>query len=375
MRLIFTSIMGLFLICSLSFSQEEISILGFGKGNNHDEALTAAKRDAIEKGIKRVFSTQIEYECYLAERDMVLSKSSDFLKKFEIISEKKENNSSIQIQIKTTLNTHLIKNGLAELQITIESMAKPKLLVVIDESNLGEKNAENRAAESAISNYFKKLTFDVIEGQAVSAIKNSDQKMAYLEGEASDAASIGNQFGAEVIITGKAASRRVDSLNVGSMISAQADVTLKVINCSTSSILGTYTEHAVSCHLSPQNAGVQAISEAAKTGAGKLVDLIMKNWRDQEDNGTILNLTISNISIFRIKNAVIQTIKGINGVIGVHERNWDSQNNQLILDIQYKGNPNVFNKKIDGYKMKSGGGSLVVTGINGQSILLSAQAM
>lgn len=373
--MILTFIIGFFVIYSLSFSQEEISILGFGKGNNHDEALAAAKRDAIEKGIKRVFSTQTEYECYLAKRDIVLSKSSGFLKKIEIISEKKENNSSIQIQIKTILYTNQIKNQLAELQISIESMAKPKLLVVIDESNLGEKNPENRAAESAISHYFKKLAFDVIEGQTVSAIKNSNQKMAYLDGEISDAASIGNQFGAEIVITGKAVSRRIDSLNVGSMVSAQADVTLKVINCTTSRILGTDTEHAASLHLSPQNAGIQAISEAAKTGAGKLVDLIMRDWRDQEDNGTILNLSISNISTFRMKNAVVQTIKGINGVIGVHERNWDSQNNQLILDIQYKGNPNVFNNKIDGYKMKSGGGSLVVTGINGQNILLSAQAM
>jgi hypothetical protein len=375
MRLILNCIVGLFLIFSSSFSEEQISIRGFGRGNNHDEALAAAKRDVIEKEIKKVLVTQIEYECYQDKKDAVVPKLLEHLKNFDIISEKKENNSSIQIQIKTTVYPDQIKSELAQFQITIESMSKPKLLVVINESNLGEKNPENKAAENAISNRFKKMAFDVIGGQAVSAIKNSDQKMAYLEGDASDAASIGNQFGAEVIITGNAISRRVDSLNMGSMISAQADVVLKVINCTTGKILGTYTEHATSMHLSPQSAGLQAISEAAKAGAGKLVDFIMKDWRDQQDNGTILNLTISSVSTSRIKNAVVQTIKGINGVIGVHERNWDPKNNQLILDIQYKGNPNVFSNKIDGYKLRSGGGSLAVTGINGQSILLSNQAM
>ena len=63
------------------------------------------------------------------------------------------------------------------------------------------------------------------------------------------------------------------------------------------------------------------------------------------------------------------------GVSVVRERNWDSQTTLLQLDVQYKGNVAGFCNKIDGFKMKAGGGSLSVTGVNGLGVTLITQAM
>jgi hypothetical protein len=45
------------------------------------------------------------------------------------------------------------------------------------------------------------------------------------------------------------------------------------------------------------------------------------------------------------------------------------------VDVNYKGNANGFCTRIDGRKMKSGTGSLSVSGISGNAVTLTARAM
>jgi hypothetical protein len=59
----------------------------------------------------------------------------------------------------------------------------------------------------------------------------------------------------------------------------------------------------------------------------------------------------------------------------VREQIWDPESITLNLDIYYRGNPNDLYKKLNGYKLLSGGGSLLLTKVNGQSITLSVQVM
>jgi hypothetical protein len=201
--------------------------------------------------------------------------------------------------------------------------------------------------------------------------------MASLAGNDVEAAALGTQFGAEVLITGSAISRRAEALSkdLGGMISVQADVTIKAISCATGRVIASASEHAAKVHVSPQTAGTQAIAAAADKCAKKMLDALIKDWQNQANNGMPINITVNNVPTFRIKNNVIQTLRGIPGINGVYERSWNAQSGLLTVDIQYKGNPNGLATKVDGYKLTSGGGSLAVTGINGQEITLSVQAL
>jgi hypothetical protein len=76
-----------------------------------------------------------------------------------------------------------------------------------------------------------------------------------------------------------------------------------------------------------------------------------------------------------MKNDIIQTLGVVSGVAAVRERNWDMQSKILTVDVQYKGNANGFCTRIDGYKLKSGAGSVAVSGVNGQRVTLALQAM
>jgi hypothetical protein len=369
----------LFLGAALFAADEEnIVAEGSGEGANAEEALIAAKRNAIEKGIGTILLSQTEIENFQVQRDQIITKTMGSVKSYEKISEGKADNGYFEVKIKAVLSRSSMSQDLAAFHILIESMNKPRTMVVIDENNIGTAGPNNSAAETAVLQFLKDpYEFELIDPKASAAIRASEEKMAAIAGDAAAAARLGSQNGAEVIITGSALSTEAKTLNqnLGGMVSAQADVTLKAVNCTTGSIIGTASAHAAMVHISASSAGSQAITKASQKAIKDLLDKIIKEWQGQQNNGVTLTITISGVTTFRLKNDLIQTLQWVPNVSAVHERNWDMQSKLLMVDIQYKGNANGFCTRIDGFKLKSGAGSVAVSGVTGLRVSLLVQAM
>jgi hypothetical protein len=372
------SIASILVLSALSFAQDEVVAEGFGEGANRDEALINAKRAAVEKGIGTLLLSQTEVENFMLKRDQIITKTIGTVKSYDILKEGKSPDNLIQITIKAVLSKTTMREDLAAFHILIESMNKPRTMVIIKENNVGNEEPSNSSAETAILGFLKDpYEFDLIDPSVVQSIKSSQQKMAEIAGDAAAAAKLGTGYGAEVIITGTAVSRTADGMtqNLGGMVSVQADVTLRAVNCATGRIIGTADAHAAKVHISPNTAGNQAIAKAATDAAKKLLDGIIKEWTNQINNGATLSVNISGVTTFRNKKEVVQTIEGIAGVSAVRERNWDGQSKILELDVVYKGNASGFCDKADGLKMRAGSGSLAVSGVEGTRVNLVAQVM
>lgn len=355
-----------------------ITAEGDGQGANPEEALLSAKRNAIEKGIGTILLSQTEIENFQVKRDQVITKTIGAVRSYEKISEGKTPEGYYEMKIKAVISKSAMREDLAAFQILIESMNKPRTMVVIEESNLGTAEPNNSAAETAILQFLKDpYEFELIDPKASAAIRASQEKMATIAGDAAAAAQLGSQNGAEVIITGTATGREATQMsqNLGGMVSAQADVTLRAVNCTTARIIGASSAHAAAVYISAATAGTQAIAKASQKAIKDLLDKIIKEWQNQQNNGVMLSLTISGVSTFRLKNDLIQTLQWVPNVSGVHERNWDMQSKLLVVDIQYKGNANGFCTRIDGFKLKSGAGSIAVSGLTGLRVALQIQAM
>jgi hypothetical protein len=356
---------------------EDIVVEGLGLGGNEAEALMAAKRDAVEKGIGTVLLSQTEIENFMMKRDMVITKTMGAVKKYDVISKTQASDGGYEIRINAVISRSTMHDDLAAFHILLESMEKPKVMVIIKENNIGNDEPTNCAAEAAIIKFLKSpYDFDIVDPSIVASIRTSEEKMAKLAGDAASAASIGAMYGAEVVITGNAVSRVAENIsyNLGGMKSAQADVTLRAINCTTGRIIASADAHGAKVHISPNTAGTMAISAASTKATKNLLDAIIEDWNKQINNGVPLIVSIKGVSTFREKNAVVQTLKSVPGVVAVHERGWNSESQLLQTDVQYKGNANGFCTKGDGFKMTSGGGSLAVTGQNGTRISLVIQA-
>ncbi len=375
-------ILGFFLIFAAPiciFAQEENIIAeGMGEGANPSEALMAAKRNAVEKGIGTILLSQTEIENFQVKRDQIITKTMGAVKSFEKISEGKSEDGLFQVRIKAVISRSTMREDLAAFQILIESMNKPRTMVVIEENNIGNTEPTNSAGETAILQFLKDpYEFDLVDPKASAAIRASQEKMASIAGDAAAAAHLGMQNGAEVIITGSAIAREAKNMtqNLGGMVSVQADVTLRAVNCTSGAIMGTAQAHAAKVHISPNTAGTQAITAASQKAIGQLLDVMIKDWQNQVNNGATLSITIAGVSTFRMKNDMIQTLGAVSGVAAVRERNWDMQSKLLTVDVQYKGNANGFCTRIDGFKLRSGSGSIAVSGVNGQRVSLVVQAM
>jgi hypothetical protein len=360
------------------FAQDDIIAEGFGIAANKDEALMAAKRDAIEKGIGMILISQTETENFMIKKDLVISKTIGAVKNYQVISETKASDGAYEIKIKATLSRSTMKEDLASFQILVESMDKPRVMVIISEDNCGSAEPSNQASENAIVKFLKDpYGFELVDPSVAASIRSSKQKMAQLAGDVTAAVAIGTQNGAEVLITGTAISRKAEGLsqNLGGMVSVQADITLRAINCTTGRIIGSESAHAAKVHVSPLTAGNQSIAKASDVAIGKLLDGIIKDWQGQLNNGIPLSISVKRVVTFRQKTGILQTLKGLPGISAVRERSWDAQSALLQIDVEYKGNTTGFCEKVDGYKMATGGGSLAVTGVNGQNVSLAAEAM
>lgn len=377
-RLVVLFILSLFItVFGQAQKSGDITVEGLGRGSNEAEALMAAKRDAVEKGIGIVLLSQTEIENFMLKRDMVITKTMGAVKKYEVLSKIIATDGVFEIRIKALISRSTMHQDLAAFHILLESMEKPKVMVVIKENNVGNEEPTNQASEDAIISFLKSpYDFEIVDPTVVASIKTSQKKMANLSGNASGAAAIGSRYGAEVIITGSAISRIAENIsyNLGGMKSVQADVTLRAINCTTGRIIATGNAHGAKVHISPNTAGTMAISAASKKAVKKLLDAIIEDWNKQINNGIPLIISIKGVSSFRTKNAIVQTLKSMSGVVSVHERGWNSESKLLQADVQYRGNANGFCTKSDGFKMVSGGGSLAVTGQNGTRISLVVQA-
>ena len=143
------------LLVSTMFALDEFTTEGVGIGANRDEALMAAKRDAIEKGIGMVLLSQSEIENFQLKRDIVITKTIGAVTQYKTISETRTSDGLIEIKIVARLSKSSMRQDLAAFNILIESMDKPRVMVLIDENNVGNNEPTNRAAESAVLKFLK----------------------------------------------------------------------------------------------------------------------------------------------------------------------------------------------------------------------------
>ena len=362
---------------SAAAAAPELIMEGTGFGSNEAEAVMAAKRDAIEKGIGTTLLSQTEVQNFMVKRDLVISKTVGSVSRFDIITKTQASDGSWEVKIKAVISRSMMRDDLASFQILLESMDKPKVMVVIKENNVGNDEPTNASAEGAIIKFLKSpYEFEIVDQDVVSQVRSDAAKMSDLTGNPAEAAALGRAYGAEVLITGSAIAREAEgmSASLGGMKSVQADVTLKAISCATGRVVATGAGHAAKVHISPNTAGTMALAAAAEKASTDLLKTIIEDWNKQLNNGIQLTLTIKGTGSFKIKGAVLNSLKTMAGVASVNERGWDGTSGILTANISYKGNVQGFCEKADGFKLSPDAGVLAVTGQTASNVNLSVQA-
>ncbi len=366
------------LICGQQAEPIDIKIVeAYGLSTTENDALTQAKRDAVEKGIGVTITSETETRNFMIQKDVVITRTMGSVKKYDVISKGKTADNLFEIRIKAEVSLASIRADLAALKILLESMDKPRVMVLVQETRKGEKREAYNAASTAILDFLTTKEFNVIDPAQTMAIKSgSDEDIAKAaSGDAVAAAKLGRDNGAEVIIVGKAVGD-IGAANqmLGNMKSGQGTITVQAINCQNGKIITAKSAHSAKPHISEEVAMGNAIKAAAEKLMDKeLFEKIVGHWQDMVNNGQELKVSISGVADFSKRKDVVNFLNGLSGsVVKVVQRNWNQSTGLLELDILYKGSGESFAENMDGKKTTSGI-LLSVTGMTSGTVKLLAK--
>ena len=348
-------------------SEGDIIVEAEGYGTSSKTALLQAKRSAVEEGIGVVLISQTEVKNFEVQKDVILSKAMGSVKKYSILQEEKQSDGNYHIKIQAVVSLASIKSDLAALKILLDSMDKPRMMVVIREEG-------GHAVETTIIDYLTDKKFQLVDASAIAALMHSEQELIKraTEGDPAAAAQIGALNGAEYALVGKVSKGLMKSTLLADtgMKSGQASVTAKVINCSTAAIIASKSATGAAVHVSGEIAMAQAAEKAArKLMDRELFEKIVSSFQDMINNGISLDVTIENVIKFKMQKAIRQAITEFSDVVSVRKRSFGG--GKLQLSVQFKGNADSFSETIDGATVQDK--NLSVTDVAGSRVIIQLE--
>jgi len=256
---------------------------GVGYGLTKDAAIEQAKRDAVENGLGSYISSETVVTATTLS-DNIYSKAQGFVKKFNIVKEKKDpdGNWEITISAEVTQILDLVMQDEVAMQTLLNSMNRPRIIFLLREENLID-NTPTDFAETKLLSMFYNKGFDVVDRQLVQALKGEPDYEQALGGNVAAAAKIAAMLGAEVIVIGTA---KISSGGVFyGMTSGQADLNGKIVRADTGEILAVVPNaHGKKPHISPSTAGINAVNEAADKLGQDIIRQLIQKWSTQQSN-------------------------------------------------------------------------------------------
>lgn len=329
------------------------SVLAGDKGLARDQAIDDALRNAVEEGLGTFVQSTTMVENYQVISDNILTWSNGYVKNYQIISEGLTDATTYEVTVRAQLELSNLKNDWDSLQSIINQMSNPRILIIMDEQNIGESynkyhflSVDMTVAEATLINKFIENGFEVIDAATMRENIQREQAAAALAGNTKIAAEIGKSLGAEVIITGKAVATVATGINLGGMKSCQANLTARVIKADIATIIATSSQNAAYPHIDEVTGGTKAIEKAAIKMADELIKKIAQKWRDEFYGATTVKLVVKDVESFAQINDFKTTLKYyIRGIKDIYQRRFVE--GLAELDVKLTGNADQLARELE----------------------------
>jgi hypothetical protein len=320
-----------------------------------DNAIQDALRKAVEQAVGTMVASETLVENFQVVKDNIYNKSTGYIKEYKIVKESPGKDLHT-VTISAVVGTGDLKNDLGALGLMQARVGKPRTLFMIAEQNIGQEillywwgswgsrggaafagqSVEMAVSETVLKEEFLNRGFNVIDISAVTG--KFEISNAYRIADLTDtgAREIGRKMGAEIIIKGKALAKegpRTAGSSVGSYL---ADITLSAVRVDNGQVLASARNSAPARHISQHVGGNQAIENAARGIADKLIEQITAKWTAETSGGQLIQLTIRGLSgmkdLVKIKEFLRGKVRGVQNVI---QRSFEK--GEAVLEVDAKG--------------------------------------
>ncbi|MFH1851636.1 MAG: hypothetical protein ABIA75_04760 [Candidatus Neomarinimicrobiota bacterium] len=293
------------------------TVIGEGLATTREAALTAAKRDAVEKGIGVIIASETLVKNAMVAEDRILSKANGFVKTWEEISASETSDGLWEVKISavvTDILDEVVKDQLA-LDLLLDWLRNPRFMVMIDELNVDDP--KSAVAETEIGRVMGQKGFDIISPTQSEALRQRNVNLAEIQSDPNAVIALANEFGAEYIVTGTARANAITHAMLGSSFSGQGNITAQVIRADNAQILAQETFHGKAIHVDQHTAGMYSLKDAAEQLSNFLISESIRRWSLEQSNARPLDITLTGINFGQRKQFIEFLETSLNGIAGV----------------------------------------------------------
>lgn len=320
----------LILFCFVACAKAQpIEVTATGESHiSYDDALTAAFKKAVEDGLGVYISSEQRIKNFELICDNLLKNASGYVKKYEIVS-KEEADGVYKVTIKAEVAKDDLLKEAAALKIMFDIKGNPRLMVMIDTSELKAGGAYDLAAQTAVTEKFIEKGFLCVDPNRARAIRNKEKIQQALQGNIKGVKALGMEEDADVVIAGKAYKEPVDEIY--GLKPYRVCVTGNAVWTSTGNILHS----AKGAGADPFGRPTEALIKASQMLADEFIAKIIEKWNEDIVNTSLIQIYIWGLdydNFIQFKNTLKANVKGIHSI---YDRGYIASGKVGKIEISY----------------------------------------
>lgn len=324
-------------------NKKEVISLGVGdlgamsEASARDTAIEDALKRAVEQAVGTLINSESMVENFELLYDHIYSKSSGHIKSYNIIDSYKDD-ALYKVKVKAVVSLDNIIDELDSIGVLINRKHKPRVMVIIKDEITDNKLqgfpdltvTENVIISKLISNGFK-----IVDAKEGKELTKHNQLLHSLGGDNRLAAKIGHEYGAEVMIIGKAIASWTNIKISSNMKSVNVNATVRAIRSDNAEVIASTSESGTEVHIDVAKGAQNAFKEIGDRLSDNLIKQILDKWRIETTNVALIELTVSGLDTFKdlvkLKNAIKQSIRGVKAI---HQRIFTGGVARFEVDIR-----------------------------------------
>jgi hypothetical protein len=364
----------------LQEAQGQAAVLHGDKPAAREKAIEDALRRAVEMAVGTKVSSTSEVRDFQSKLDRVLTHSSGFVKKYEIVKEGMDGE-VVQITVRASISSNALDKDLEAMGLLLARKGMPRTMVLMAEQNIGMAapraawmpdamvSADLRIAENTILDQLKNGGFRQLVDPEIAIEKTASVGGITTGLNASQARKLKSLTGAEVILIGQViASSRGEVPDLGpGWRSCSATISGRAVNTDNGDILSTSESTQNAAQLDDVTCGKEAIKKASKAFSQDMIKKIGERWSRDVSGGNEVHVTARKVSSFKLasdfRSALSQQVRGVKGV---EQRSFASGTQEL--DVTLVGSTDQLAQELESRKL--GGFSIKVVGVTANTVEL-----
>jgi len=304
--------------------------------HSFQEATRDAVRKAVEQGGGVYVTRATTVHNFELMSDTIYSRAAGYVKRYTIVK-REEDEGLYQVTIDATVSTGKLKDDWGALNMLIQRVGWPNLLIIADEEVVSG-NSSGNAAEYKLREIFEELGFDLIDDETIALIPGLSK--TELHGLSSDEAIMraAARAHADYALVAKVRLETGRPREVYGVVTTPvtATVDLKVVSAESPQQLASKSAIGKKSSRDATSAIREAIGEACKQIATEALDRMLYHWvRDLDEGARVV--CIGDRIDTQVLNDVIDRLRStarIRGANVVHHREGEMSIVKVISPLE-----------------------------------------